>query len=429
MRAWIAVLLLGLILPVSVLASGFAIIEQSARGIGHAYAGATADTEDPAAVFFNPAGLSGIKQPVVSAGAHAILPSFEFENKGSSYPLLANMPVTGNNGGDGGVNAYVPNLYYAAPGSESLVFGIGIHAPYGLETEYDKNWVGRYHAIKTRLMTLDINPSVAWKVNDAISLGAGLSAQYAEAELTSAVDFGTILGVAPQMLDGNASVEGDDWAYGYNLGLTVQPCPKTTIGLSYRSSIKHELEGDATFTVPTPAQAVQAMGMFVDTTGKADLQLPPVAGAGLVHQLNEKLALRADVAWTGWSKFEELRVRYSSSQPDSVTDESWDDTMRYAVGINYTMNSEWILRFGAAYDESPVPDAQHRTPRIPDTDRTWLSCGIGYTVSDNIQVDIGYTHLFFNDSDVDVITGSGDRLVGSYSGEADIISAQIAVDL
>ncbi|MGD9874567.1 MAG: OmpP1/FadL family transporter [Kiritimatiellia bacterium] len=403
--------------------AGFAIVEQSASSIGSAFSDNGAATDDPSAMYFNPAGMSAVEGSELTLGGHVIMPTFEFNNSGSAF-LPAGLPVSGGDGGNGGEAAFVPNAYYKADANDKAAWGIGITAPYGLTTEYDSSWVGRYHAIKTELINLNINPGVSYKISDKVAVGAGVSASYVEADLTSAIDFGTILGIAPQALDGRARIEGDDWAAGCNLGLLITPREECALSLSYRSKIEHTLEGDASFQVPGPARALQAMNMFVNTSGKADLTLPQTAAIGLAHTFAKKFTAMADVMWTGWSDFDELRVKYGSSQPDSVTDESWEDTWRYALGLQYQHTDKLALRIGGAYDETPVPDAAHRTPRIPDADRTWLSLGAGYRLNENLSIDLGYTHLFINDSRVQMLGTTGDYLNGSYEGSVDIASIQ-----
>lgn len=416
------------------LASGFAVIEQSANGLGNAFSGGNAGSlGDASTIFFNPAAMTQLESPNLVAAGHVIAPTFEFDNDGSSYPLLG-MPVTGADGGNGGETVFVPNLYVAHGLSEAMTMGIGINAPYGLMTEYDSDWVGRYHAIKSDLKSLNINPALAWRISDKLSMGLGVSAQYVEAELSTAIDFGGIVaaagtpGTAPQMLDGRGKLEGDDWAYGFNAGLLCTPRDGSRIGLSYRSKIEHTIDGDATFSVPPPAMGLQAMGLFVDTSGKADLDTPDTAGIGLSQMVGEKLEVMIDATWTGWSSFEELRVQYGSMQPDSVTEEDWKDTWRYAIGVNYFCDDKWTLRAGTAYDESPVPDAQHRTPRIPDGDRLWVSLGAGYQAADDLRIDAGYTYLMFNDTKTDIVGTTGDRLTGDYEGSANIASVQVSLD-
>ncbi len=411
--------------------SGFAVIEQSASGIGAAFSGANAGAQEDASVIFcNPAAMTKLEGTHVVAGGHMIMPSFDFSNDGSSYPMLG-MPLAGDNGGNGGENVFIPNLYGMQALSEKMTLGVGINTPIGLMTEYDEGWAGRYHAIKSDLATININPSLAWKLSDKLSIGAGVNAQYLDVELSSAIDFGGILagagtpGVTPQMLDGKGTVDGDDWGYGYNIGLLCTPRDGSQIGLNYRSSIEYTIEGDAQFSVPLPARPLQAMGMFIDTSAQADLEVPQTAGIGIAQNIGDKMQLMLDLTWTGWSCFEELRVDYDSLQPDAVTEENWNDTWRYAVGMNYFCNEQWTLRAGTAYDETPVPDAQHRTPRIPDGDRLWFSLGAGFKASEDFSVDAGYTYLIFNDTETDVIGATGDRLTGSYEGSVNIVSVQL----
>ncbi|MBN1269364.1 MAG: outer membrane protein transport protein [Kiritimatiellae bacterium] len=411
--------------------AGFAIVEQSGRTIGQAFAGATVSAADPSCLYFNPACATKLSGDNAAVAAHLILPTFEFNNEGSNYPLLGGVPLAGDNGGNGGVDAFVPNLYGTHQMSDRLTLGVSINAPYGLTTEYDAGWVGRYQGLKTELTTLHVTPSAAWKINDRFSIGAGLSAAYIEADLTSAVDLGGILaaqgvpGAVPQALDGRAKVEGDDWGLGFNLGLLAAPTESSRIGMAYRSPIQHTLEGDATFSVPAAAQVLNSMGLFVDCDGKADLDLPETVSLGASQKVGDALTLFADVMWTGWSRFDELRVEYDSAQPDSVTEEDWEDTWRYAVGVSYDYSDKWTLRVGTAYDETPIPDKEHRTPRIPDGDRLWLALGAGYQAAEDVVVDAAYVHLFIDDTDVDHIGPTGDRLLGTYEGEVDILSLQV----
>jgi len=413
----------------SIYASGFALIETGASGIGRSFAGSGAQADDPSCIFFNPAALTQLDTPEVSVATHVIMPKFDFNNEGSSYPLLG-IPLAGGDGGNGGETAYIPNLYYSTPLSKKISVGIGIFTPFGLETDYDDGWVGRYHALNTDLKTVNINPSVAWRISEKLSFGGGLNAQYVEAKLTSAIDFGTILaskgapGAMPQMLDGEGEITGDDWGYGYNLGLVYAPVAATRIGLAYRSHIETTLKGDAKFDVPAQAAGLQAMGMFINTSGSAAIDLPESATLSLAQQLGEKWIVMADVAWTRWSRFDELRVDYGSNQPDSVTEEYWKDSWRGALGLEYLLDAKWTLRAGTAYDETPIRSNTYRTPRIPDSDRIWLTCGARCQVTEALSLDAGYVHLFFNDSAVNIVGSTGDNLVGEFEGSANLISLQ-----
>lgn len=342
-------------------------------------------------------------------------------------------------GGDAGDLALVPNFYYSRRLPNDFVFGLGVNAPFGLKTEYDADWVGRYHAIESEVKTVNINPSIAYKAAPNLSVGVGVSAQYIEATLSQAIDQNSvcvarqvaagvpvataIAGCAPVTGDATGTVEGDDWSFGYNFGIIYEAGTNTRVGFSYRSKIKQELEGDASFANAHPAFTM--LNVFVPTSVTADVTLPESASLSLYHAINPTVALLADVSWTRWSRFDELRIEYASAQPDSVTPENWDNSMRYSLGLNYRYNSAWLLRAGIAYDEEPIPDAQHRTPRIPGNDRTWLAFGANYRYSPALSFDVGYAHLFVDDTPIDVSTATAGALVGEYDNSVDILSAQV----
>jgi long-chain fatty acid transport protein len=417
-------------------AAGFALIEQGGSGMGNAYAGAAAVAEDATTIFYNPAGMTYLPDSQLVVAVHAIKPSVDFSNQGSRSGV--GTPMTGGNGGDAGDWAFVPNLYYAKAVNDSFRLGIGVNAPFGLKTEYDDNWVGRYHAIKSELQTININPSLAFKVNDMVSLGAGVSYQHAEAELTNAIDFGTIcfgsfgpgacsgLGITPQADDGHVKIKGNDWSWGYNLGAMFQPVPGTRLGLAYRSEIKQELDGHVYFS-SVPA-AFAASPRFAYGKVKAEIKLPASASLSAFHQVNDQWELLADLTWTEWSSFQELRVVRDSGplsgQTLNAQPEKWSNTIRSSLGANYHYSEALKLRAGIAYDESPVSKT-YRTPRIPDSDRTWLSLGANYKFSQNSSVDAAYTHIFVKDSSVNQTSASGGgNLVGDYNNDINIFSVQ-----
>ena len=419
-------------------AAGFAIYEQSVKGLGNAFAGGAAAAEEPSTIFFNPAGLTLLKGQQAVAGIHFIQTHFEFDNSGSTHALtpITGEGLTGDNGGDGGTLGVVPNFYYSATLENGLAFGLGVNAPFGLATDWEEGWVGRYHALRSDLKSVNINPSAAYKFGKNLSVGAGLSAMYLWAELGQAVDFGTILAAAggtPQRDDGEATLEADSWGFGYNLGALWEFNENTRLGVAYRSRVKQELEGDADFDVPDKAQAILnalGSGAFQDVDANGDITLPDTFSVSLYHRYSPKLAVMADATWTHWATFDELTIEFDNpEQPDSVTTENWKNTWRFAVGATYNPTPRWPLRFGLAFDESPVPDAEHRTPRLPDNDRIWLSLGSGYQVNDWFSFDVGYTHLFVEDADVDKDPIGEDYTRGGLQGEftnsGDIFSAQV----
>ena len=424
--------------------AGFALIENSASGQGNAYAGGAAIADDPATIYFNPAGMTRLNDRELTAAGHIISSRAKFKNEGST--AATGGLLTGPNA-DGGTTSFVPNLYYVHPLDNDFTLGVGITVPFGLTTEYDDDWVGRYFAVRSSVTTININPSLGWRANEKLSLGAGLSLQYIDVELTSAIDFGAVcaaqeaggvlppgtcgaIGANPQALDGFADLRADNLSWGFNLGLLYEFSPRTRVGVAYRSQVKQNLEGKAKFTVPGAVSFLQAANVFVNSDIKAGVDLPDTFSLSAYHELSGKVAVMADWTWTHWSNFNELRIKYESSQPDSVTTENWNDSNRYSLGINYQMNSKLKLRGGLAYDETPVPNARHRTPRLPGNDRTWLSLGAGYVISPRVSVDAGYTHLFIDDAKSDHTYESSvptlrHTLKGKYQASVDIFSAQL----
>ncbi len=422
-------------------AAGFALIEQSASGMGNAFAGGAAGAEDASTIFFNPAGMTYLPDNQLVIAVHVIKPSVNFSNNGSHSGVGTTM--TGGNGGDAGDLALAPNFYFTKAVSDSVRLGIGVNAPFGLKTEYDSDWAGRYQALKSELKTININPSVAFKVNNMISLGAGVSYQRAEATLTNAVDFGTICagtalkaacagtGVTPQKADGLASIKGDDWSWGYNLGAILQPGDTTRIGLAYRSEVRQNLSGSASFG-GTPALfglSPTLTNLFANGNVTAKLTLPASFSASIFQKINAQWDVMGDLTWTEWSSFNELRVIRSSGplagQTLTVQPENWSNSVRASIGASYRYNDKLKARIGVAFDESPVSSTA-RTPRIPDTNRTWLSLGANYRCTPESHVDIGYSHIFVKDATLSqgaVGTPAG-NLVGNYNNDINILSLQ-----
>src|SRR3984885_14196446 len=230
--------------------AGFFLFEQSASGLGNAYAGSAAVAEDATTIFFNPAGLSKLCRQQIVAGATGIFPYAKFHNNDSLLaPALGNGPLFGGNGGNAGRNALIGHLYYAKPWRCGLSFGLGISAPFGLITHYNSEWVGRYYATYSKLRTLNFNPCLAYRFNNCLSIGVGFSAMYAKADLRNAIDFGSILSAKtgkpigqPQLGDGKGKVRGDSWGYGGNIGILWDITNCTRVGLHYRSEVKQHIK-------------------------------------------------------------------------------------------------------------------------------------------------------------------------------------------
>jgi long-chain fatty acid transport protein len=402
-------------------AAGFALIEQSGGGMGNSFAGAAAVAEDASTVFFNPAGMSYLQGQQGAVAAHVISVSSKFSGTATNPAALGGGTASGGNGGDAGDTAFVPNLYLVKPFGERLRFGLGVNAPFGLATEYDSNWIGRFQGIKSELTTVNINPSVSYKVSDAFSIGVGISYQRADAELTNAV----VLGAG---LSGNTKLEADDDAWGWNIGAIFQASPATRIGVAYRSEIDYTLEGDVTTTTSTGAVVAAGSG-----PSRADVTFPESFSVSLAHAVSDRLQLLADVTQTGWSSINQVRVINSTngSTRDILTFD-FDDALRYSIGVNYKWSNAWTLKAGLAYDETPVKNATTRTVRLPDNNRTWISLGGQMKVGKNGRLDLGYSHLFIEDTDINStrtpqppIGALGTTtVVGTYDASVDIFSVQ-----
>jgi long-chain fatty acid transport protein len=394
------------------LSAGFALKEQSALALGSAFAGATAGAEDLGHAFFNPAALSrfdGINAQIVTS---YIRPVSELKDAESSN--AANVPLGGaRDDSDVGEDALVPAFYASGQINERLRAGLAINVPFGLETKYDDGWAGRYHAVKSQLLTVAINPILAVDLAPWLSLGGGPIIQYADAEISQAIDFGTIFngaGGVPGQDDGFGKLTGDDFAYGFSLGLLAEPWEGTRFGVGYRSEISHNLTGDAEFSLTGGAldAAIAGSGAFVNTGGRARLDTPASVNFGVFHEINERWAVMGEAQWTDWSTFEELRVEYdNNNQPDTITKQDWSDQWFLAAGARYMVTEDLGLRFGVAYDQSPVKNST-RTPRIPDNDRYWIAAGLNWSPLPAVEFAAGFTHIFVDDSEIRLRTNGAD---------------------
>lgn len=438
----------------SVHAAGFALIEQGVKGLGNAYAGGAASAEDASTVFYNPAGMTRLKGREFVAGLHVIDPSIRFSNSDSKInPLLGGAALTGGNGGDGGVIGAVPNLYYSQELQNGYWAGLGINAPFGLSTVYDPNWQGRYQAVESEIKTLNINPSLAYRFNDQLSLGGGVNMQYIYAKLTQAVDFSAAC-LSTSALAAGCTAEGvglttlqsptttgysdntaDSWSTGYNFGLLYEFSSQSRVGFAYRSKIKHKVTGEGDFTIPSAVSSAGSgigstfSAVFADAAITSYITLPETLSLSGYQQINDRWAVMADVTRTGWSRVPEVRISFNNpSKSDSVEQLNWRNSTRYSVGANYLFNDRWTLRSGVAYDQTPIHDTTDRTARLPDNDRRWLSFGVSYKGSSGMSIDVGYAHLFMSNIPIDRTGALRDKLVGSYTNSIDILSAQAVWD-
>ncbi len=414
-------------------AAGFAIKEQSPTAQGAAFAGATAEAADVSYMFFNPAALSQQSGTQGMASASFIAPRSRPED--ASGQTVTGDPTGNLAGGDDiSEDAVAPAFYGMTSVTERLKVGVGLNAPFGFTTDYDDGWAGRYHALKSEVRTININPAVSYEPIDGVAVAAGMQAQYVDAELTNAIDIGTITSLprnnvprtAPTQNDGLAEVEGDDWAFGFNLGVLIEPREGTRIGAAYRSDIEHELTGRADFSSDDQIaqQIIQNSNQFNDTGATADLTTPDMLSFGVYQDVTDRIALMGEFQYTMWSDFDELRIQFDNpNQGDSVTNEDWDDSWFAAIGAKFDATENLALRTGVAYDESPIPD-NTRTPRIPGANRTWLSIGADYSPTSWFAIQASYTHIFVEESTVDLAATGNNATRGSlnvdYQNSVDI---------
>lgn len=421
-------------------AAGFAVREQSASAQGSAYAGVSAGGDDVSSIFYNPATLTLYKGVNVSAQAAWIIPDVELGNASAS--TILGTPITGSNSGNIAPEAFVPAFYASWQLSPDWFLGFSFNAPFGLTTSADQGWIGRYHGLGSRLRTYNAEPTLAWKATPWLSIGASVQVQYSDARLTSAIDLGT-LGTSQAVpgglpgdpsQDGIAIIEGDDWSYGYAVGILITPRPDTRIGIGYRSAIDIDLEGAAEFGLSAYGEVLAALSGALQTTGgRASITTPETLSLGVKHDLAPQWTLGAELAWTRWSRFNQLVVTFDNpAQPSELTEENWTDSYFLALGLTYQANEKLRLRTGIAFDEGVVPDADRRTPRIPDSDRYWLSFGLGYDIAENMTLDAAYTHIFSPDADMNLRAtdpgnaGWGD-LNGTFSSSADILNTSLTM--
>jgi len=431
-------------------ASGFAIRENSAEALGTAFAGNASSATFLSTIFNNPAGMTHFTGDRAQLDASLILPSSRFEggatetcficNASTGFTTPGTFPISGQGSGNAGSAAFVPAGYILHSFSEDLKAGVAMTVPFGLSTVYPDGWVGRYFGVRSALQTLDFNPNVAYRVNQWLSVGGGVSAQYMNADLTQAIDQNAIAGAPPQpfgpLPDGRLRVHGNDWGWGFNGGVLLEPLPGTNIGLTYRSRVRHTVEGSADFTgIVFPLSLSPALR---SSSARATIVTPDSADLSITQNITDQLHVALDVQWTDWSVFKSLGVfrtagALSNTNLAPPTPENFKNTWFVAVGGTYNWDEHWTFRAGVAYDESPVRSS-FITVRLPDADRFWLAFGAGYKFSEGFSVDVGVAHIFMRNSNLNSSVNSTipaaspisgtDRISGKFSNMVDLISLQ-----
>lgn len=440
------------------LGAGFALQENSASGLGNAYAGGAASADDASTLWSNAAGMAHLGSGQVAAAINLIQPSMTFANAAS---IAAAQQPLGDEGGDAGSLNVVPNFYLTVPIDKRWTVGIGLNAPFGLVTEYDSSWIGRFQAIKSEIKTINVNPAVSWKVTDNVAIGLGANWQRLEGTFTSQVNYsGALLaaaaanGIAPGSSTFNAiaaatpglvsgtSVEGSDYAWGWNLGILVEIDRANRIGAQYRSALSYNLTGDVSFAnpalpalPPTLEPVVGALASGINSSVlynsgiTSRIKLPEIVNLSYFGNITPQWDVMADVQYTGWSSIQNLTFTRTDGSPLQSTVENFDDAWRVAIGANYRHGEQWLFRGGLAYDQSPVQDA-YRTARLPDGDRTWLALGAKYTANPRLWFDIGAAYIWVNGGSIDDMgsppnVAQNGLINGSYDNRVVVLSGQL----
>ncbi len=401
-------------------ASGFQLLEQNASGLGNSYAGSAAATDNASTIFYNPAGMTELQDREVSVGGSLIKPSYKFKNNGSSVAPAS----TGGNGGDAGDLATLPNAYFSMALNKDWYLGLGIGAPFGLKTEYDPDWVGRFHSLKFDIQTMNINPSIAWRMTDKLSFGFGLDWQRMEAqyERMAAVASSSLpASYYPVVQNTRVALSASSEAWGWNTGVLFKPTANTKIGLSYRSAVKHDLEG----TLTSSNQAISP-----DVLASASVKLPDTWILSVAQQITPKWEMLGDVSRTGWSSIQHIDIMRTSGSIAGSTAQTLEadfrDTWRVALGANYRVDDQWKLRYGIAWDQSPVRSDSARLTSLPDNNRIWLSLGAGYAINKASRIDVGAAYLIIKDTNInnDQTSQGRGRVTGTYEGSIAILGVQ-----
>ncbi|GHB07013.1 outer membrane protein [Modicisalibacter luteus] len=386
-------------------AGAFQLNEQSVSAQGNAFAGRTSNVQDASIVFGNPAGMSFLDRAQVTAGATYLDVNTDISN--------ASGTAEGTNEGDMVPGSTIPFGYYVQPINDNLHFGLGVYAPFGVITDYEDSFEGRYFGNYSEVEVVTVQPTLSIKFSDQVSAGFGITYNRIKGELESATPDPTTSGV---LGEGRINVQGDDEAYGFTFGMMYRPIESTILGVTYRSDVDYELEGDLGTT--------NVLGGLVPNgsyDASLDISLPETIDFSLTHNLNDRWTVMAGAALVKWSSFDRLTAENNILPIDEPQD--YEDAWQYALGLSYHVNPALTLRTGVAYDESPISD-EVRTVRVPSGDRTIFSLGAGWTPTPNLTLDVAYTYLTEDTAPVSMSDPSRGTYEADYENEAHGFGAQ-----
>ncbi len=399
--------------------AAFQLQEQSARWLGTAYAGAASAAEDASTGYYNPAGLTRLGQEQIALSGVLV---------NSDTKLNVNTAtIAAFNLGSGTVRSrnvrVVPGLHYARKLSDNWMVGFNVASPFGLKALYNTSSIARYTTTRFELMTTDISPSLAYRFDNGLALGAGVDALYASAKLDR-----NRLALSPSpnndFFTHNAV---RNWGMGYHAGVLLELGENSRLGVNYRSKVKVRLRGD---TLGTSNSGVLVRSVSVRT----DFTFPETLTVSGYHDLNEQWALMGDIQWTHWSRYQQLTLSFSDGT-QNVYPQAYKNSIRVAVGATYQYDDCWKFKLGTAYDKTPTRDALRRIS-VPDQNRTWGSLGAQYRFTKNLALDVGYAHLFFKKATINdpapIVIGAGalgQSLQGTSRTSVDLVGIQLTWDL
>ncbi|KPH02371.1 Long-chain fatty acid transport protein [Pseudomonas sp. RIT-PI-q] len=368
-----------------IFASGFALNEQSISGMGTGFAGRSSSADDASTIFGTPAGMSRLKREQVTGGV-------AFIDAHTDISDASSRPNGGTNKGDMVPFMGVPMGYYVKPIDDQWAFGIGVYAPFGLVTDYENGFAGRYFGSKSEVKIVTLQPTVSYAFNDKVSIGFGPTINRIDGKLESN------LSLNPLAPDGEVKIKGDDTALGYNVGILVQATDRTSVGLTYHSKVKYKLEGNTKVNYGLLGALGQNPNQKFDAS--LDITTPESVDFSVTHKLDDQWTLYAGSTWTRWSRLKEITVENEGVPAalaargfGTITEEqNWHDTWAHAIGASYQLNKQWVLRTGLSVDQAPTNN-ENRSPRIPTGDRTILSLGAGWSPTDDLTIDVAYSYL------------------------------------
>ena len=423
----LAVLVIMAFAATSASAGGFRLPEAGAKAMGMGFA-FTAQADDPSAIYFNPAGIVQLEGQNVMVGA-----TYVKENGGEftgSTPLTRppfTATVERRSETQKDLNFFIPNAYWTRKASPNLAYGVGIFVPFGLGQEYqDKNAsIFRNQITKINLMTFVVNPTVAWKVNDVLSVGAGIDFMYGTATLEKT----PVSPVAGNLY--NSKLEADGTAWGYNFGVLLVPTKSLKIGLSHRSPFHMDFkDGDVEVRGINPGIAPLFGGArSFDTKGSTTLNMPATTTLGVACVL-DRLTVELDADWTWWHSYRSLDITLVNQVPPVVLSTSspkqWNDVVALYLGGEYRVTDPLALRLGVRWDPTPVP-TRTMGPELPDADKFYYSAGVGYKFG-SWTFDLAYMYVDKKDRDGNNLRVEGTNPVGfdgEWKGDAHLVAADV----